>query len=72
LLARPSDVASGSGLLLLPMLLPVVASQIGGRSMSVTGRYRLFPVVGAVFMAVGLILLSTMGVGSDECAGSVE
>ena len=64
--------ATSSGLLLLPMLLPVVVtSQIGGRYMSVTGRYKLFPVVGAVFMTVGLILLSTMGVGTSRTTTSL-
>ncbi|WP_051838922.1 MDR family MFS transporter [Streptomyces sp. NRRL F-5126] len=53
--------ASGSGLLLLPMLAPVVVvSQIGGRVMSATGRYKAFPVTGAACMAVGMFLLSTM------------
>jgi EmrB/QacA subfamily drug resistance transporter len=64
--------ATSSGLLLLPMLLPVVvASQIGGRYMSVTGRYKIFPVVGAVFLTVGLILLSTMGVGTSRTTTSL-
>ncbi|MEU9021092.1 MDR family MFS transporter [Actinomadura sp. NPDC048394] len=53
--------ASDSGLLLLPMMAPVVlVSQIGGRVMSATGRYKLFPVLGTASMTAGLLLLSTM------------
>ena len=64
--------ATSSGLLLLPMLLPVVVtSQIGGRYMSATGRYKLFPVLGAAFMAIGLILLSTMGVDTSRTTTSI-
>ncbi|WEH29140.1 MDR family MFS transporter [Streptomyces sp. AM 3-1-1] len=53
--------ASHSGLLMLPMMLPVVVvSTIAGKVMSATGRYRLFPIVGAALMAIGLGLLATM------------
>jgi EmrB/QacA subfamily drug resistance transporter len=64
--------ATSSGLLLLPMMLPVVAaSQLGGRYMSATGRYKIFPVVGAGLMTVGLILLSTMGVHTSRTTTSL-
>lgn len=53
--------AASSGLLLLPMMIPiVVVSQIVGKIMTATGRYKLFPMIGAAAMAVGLFLLSTM------------
>lgn len=53
--------ASASGLLLLPMMIPIiVVAQIAGRVMTRTGRYRVFPIVGAVSSVVGAILLATM------------
>ncbi len=53
--------ATSSGLLLLPMMIPVVlVSQIAGRVMSATGRYKVFPVLGAAFATTGTALLSTM------------
>ena len=52
--------ASGSGTLLLPMTLAVVvASQVAGRVSSRTGRYRLFPIIGATAMAAGCAVLAT-------------
>ncbi|MEU6478934.1 MDR family MFS transporter [Streptomyces sp. NPDC047017] len=53
--------ATDSGLLLLPLMVPVViTSNIAGKVMSRTGRYKVFPVVGTVLLAVGMLLLSTM------------
>ncbi|MEY9931902.1 EmrB/QacA subfamily drug resistance transporter [Catenulispora sp. GP43] len=64
--------ATSSGLLLLPMMIPIViVSQLGGRYMSATGRYKIFPVLGAALMAVGLILLSTMDPSTSRTATSL-
>ncbi|MEV0475772.1 MDR family MFS transporter [Streptomyces prunicolor] len=53
--------ATNSGLLLLPMLgAMLVTSMVAGRVTTNTGKYKVFPVVGSVLMAVGLYLLSTM------------
>ena len=53
--------ASNSGILLLPMMAgTVVASLFAGRVMTKTGKYKIFPVVGAAALAVGMGLLSTM------------
>ncbi|WP_033289898.1 MDR family MFS transporter [Amycolatopsis jejuensis] len=53
--------AVNSGLLLLPMLVAsLVTSNIAGKVMSATGRYKVFPVVGAACLAGGMLLLSTM------------
>jgi EmrB/QacA subfamily drug resistance transporter len=53
--------ATNSGLLLLPMMLPMpIVSTVAGRVMSATGRYRLFPVIGAASLAAGITLLATM------------
>jgi MFS family permease len=47
--------AANSGVLLLPLMIgSVVASLIAGRVMSRTGRYKLFPVVGAASLAAAL------------------
>src|SRR5205807_3289142 len=35
-----------------------------------TGRYKVFPIVGTVMMAVGLLLLSTMHVGTSRLLSS--
>ncbi|GAB3147794.1 hypothetical protein GCM10027258_41720 [Amycolatopsis stemonae] len=57
--------ASGSGTLLLPMTLAVVvASQVAGRISSRTGRYRVFPIAGAVAMAAGCGVLTTAHAGT--------
>ncbi|MGW4037742.1 MDR family MFS transporter [Streptomyces sp. NPDC004778] len=53
--------ATNSGLLMLPMMIPVViVSTIAGKVMSASGRYKIFPVLGTVFLTAGLGLLATM------------
>jgi EmrB/QacA subfamily drug resistance transporter len=53
--------ATGSALLLLPMMIPVVVmSQLSGKTMSRTGRYKMWPVVGMIFMIAGTAALATM------------
>jgi EmrB/QacA subfamily drug resistance transporter len=57
--------ASGSGTLLLPMTLAVVvASQVAGRVSSRTGRYRIFPLAGALCLAAGCAVLATAHPGT--------
>ncbi|WP_410671641.1 MDR family MFS transporter [Amycolatopsis sp. cmx-4-68] len=57
--------ASGSGTLLLPMTLAVVvASQVAGRVSSRTGRYRIFPLAGALCLAAGCAVLATVHPGT--------
>ncbi|MCE7083208.1 MFS transporter [Streptomyces sp. ST2-7A] len=57
--------ATGSGLLLLPMLLSMmVVSFVVGRTITRTGRYRVFPIIGAGLVTTGLFLLSTMDTGT--------
>jgi EmrB/QacA subfamily drug resistance transporter len=59
--------AANSGLLLLPMLIPVVVvSQVAGKVMSATGRYKIFPVLGTAFSVAGMFLLSTMDVDTSR------
>jgi hypothetical protein len=55
--------ATGSGLLMTPMMLGVLAtSTASGFLISRYGRYRVFPIVGTALAAVGLYLLSRLGV----------
>ncbi|MFB7716916.1 MDR family MFS transporter [Nocardia sp. NPDC056100] len=59
--------ASNSGLLLLPMMVPViVVSQIAGRVMSRTGRYKVFPILGALFLTAGSIAMATVDTGTSR------
>ncbi|MER6030318.1 MDR family MFS transporter [Streptomyces sp. NPDC001851] len=53
--------ATSSGLLLLPMMIPVViASHLAGKVMSRTGRYKVFPVSGTLLLTAGTGALATM------------
>ncbi|MFI6317921.1 MDR family MFS transporter [Nonomuraea sp. NPDC050556] len=57
--------ATNSGLLLLPMMgAAMVISLFVGQAITKTGKYKIYPVLGGVGMAVGMWLLSTMGVGT--------
>jgi EmrB/QacA subfamily drug resistance transporter len=58
--------ATNSGLLLMPMMLALMATSLGGgQFISRTGRYRIFPIAGSVLLGVGLYLFSTMDVGTS-------
>lgn len=55
------DSATISGVRTLPMVIGLlIASVFSGNVVSKTGRYRIFPIVGALVMALGLFLMSTM------------
>ncbi|MCS0605319.1 MFS transporter [Streptomyces sp. LP11] len=59
--------ATSSGLLLLPMMVPVViASNIAGKVMSRTGRYKVFPVLGTLLLTAGAALLATVDTGTSR------
>ncbi|MFB7914388.1 MDR family MFS transporter [Streptomyces sp. NPDC056061] len=56
------DSATLSGVRTLPMVFGLLVSSIySGNAVSRTGRYRIFPIVGSLVMAIGLYLLSRMG-----------
>ncbi|MCT9090155.1 MFS transporter [Streptomyces sp. ASQP_92] len=56
------DSATVSGVRTLPMVIGLlIASIFSGNVVSRTGQYRIFPIVGALVMGVGLYLLSLMG-----------
>jgi EmrB/QacA subfamily drug resistance transporter len=55
--------ATASGLAMLPAVLGIlVASITAGRILDRTGRYKVFPIVGASLLIVALLLLATIGV----------
>ncbi|MFJ4974427.1 MDR family MFS transporter [Streptomyces coeruleorubidus] len=56
------DSATVSGVRTLPMVAGLlIASVFSGSVVSRTGRYRVFPIVGALVMGAGLFLMSLMG-----------
>jgi predicted MFS family arabinose efflux permease len=64
--------ATNSGLLLLPMMFGVITTSVaGGRLITRTGRYKIYPVVGSILAAVALFLLSTMGADTTLLLASV-
>ena len=63
---------TASGLRLLPMLAGMlITSIISGQLISRWGRYKVFPILGTAVMAVGLYLLSLMGVNTSTLSMSV-
>lgn len=64
--------ATGSGLLMLPMMLGVVlASIVGGQLISRTGRYKIFPILGGALSTVGMYLLSLLDADTPQAEYSV-
>lgn len=62
-----------SGVDLLPLMAGLLVTSIGsGLAISRTGRYRLFPLVGTALMAVGLYLLSHLGVTTGAGAAALD
>ena len=63
--------ATGSGLLLAPMLTAsLVASLVSGRMVARWGRYRSVVAAGTVLLGVGMALLSTMTVSTSPVAAA--
>lgn len=55
--------ATQAGLQLLPMMLGIVSMSIfSGRRISATGRYRIFPVVGALLLTAGIVSLQSLAI----------
>ncbi|WBB74670.1 MDR family MFS transporter [Micromonospora sp. WMMD1128] len=64
--------ATNSGLLLLPLMFGMlVVSLVVGRTITKTGRYRAFPIIGGVVMAVGMWLLSQLDLGTGKTQSSL-
>jgi EmrB/QacA subfamily drug resistance transporter len=55
-----------SGLQLLPLLAGMIVCSTGsGMVISITGRYRVFPIVGTALIAIGLVLLAQVGIATS-------
>jgi EmrB/QacA subfamily drug resistance transporter len=55
-----------SGLLMLPMVVGMfIASMGSGQLITRTGRYRIFPLIGTVLLAIGLWLFSHLGIATS-------
>ncbi|WP_419996854.1 MDR family MFS transporter [Streptomyces boninensis] len=64
--------ATNSGLLLLPMMLPVmIVSLFVGRVITSTGKYKVFPIIGGALMVLGMYLLSTMDTGTTRLTSGI-
>ena len=64
--------ATGSGLLLLPLIGGLLVTSISpGRLIARTGHYKACPVAGTALTAAGLYLLSTMGFRTSHLASRV-
>jgi EmrB/QacA subfamily drug resistance transporter len=58
--------ATKSGVAILPMMLGlVISSGLAGRMVSKTGHYKRYMVTGAVFLLLGIVLMSSMGEGAN-------
>jgi EmrB/QacA subfamily drug resistance transporter len=61
-----------SGLRLLPLMLGVLITSIGsGQAISRLGRYKAFPIAGTGVMAVGMLLLSRLEIGTSAATASL-
>ncbi|MFF3689830.1 MDR family MFS transporter [Streptomyces sp. NPDC002187] len=64
--------ATNSGLLLLPMLMSMlVVSMYAGRVTTSTGKYRIFPIVGAGLIVAGLFLLAQMDTETSRLTSGI-
>ncbi|HZB30136.1 MAG TPA: MDR family MFS transporter [Streptosporangiaceae bacterium] len=58
--------ATGSGLLLLPLMAGMLVTLlVVGNLITRTGRYRIYPIIGGVFMTVGALLLAGLTTGTS-------
>jgi EmrB/QacA subfamily drug resistance transporter len=62
-----------SGLLMTPLMLgSAVTSILAGVVTSKTGKYRMFPIIGGLVMAVGMFLLSRIGVTTPRWQTGID
>jgi EmrB/QacA subfamily drug resistance transporter len=56
-----------SGLMLTPMMVgSTITSMLAGQVTTKTGRYKVFPVLGGAILTAGMVLLTTLGVGTSR------
>jgi EmrB/QacA subfamily drug resistance transporter len=61
-----------SGLALTPMMIGVtITSIVAGQVTTRTGRYKIFPVLGGAIMALGMFLLTNLGVGTTRTTSAL-
>jgi MFS family permease len=64
--------ATNSGLLLMPLTAGIVTMSItSGQLITRTGRYKFWPIVGTIFMAGGMFLLSRMDASTSRLQSSL-
>jgi EmrB/QacA subfamily drug resistance transporter len=64
--------ATNSGLLLMPMMIAIFAVSLTiGQVIGRTGRYRIFPIVGTILVAGGMLLFSTVGTGTSQTVTAI-
>jgi EmrB/QacA subfamily drug resistance transporter len=62
-----------SGLLFTPLMVgSALTSIVAGQAVTKTGRYKIFPIIGGVIMAVGMFLLSRLGVSTTRLQTSLD
>jgi predicted MFS family arabinose efflux permease len=62
-----------SGLLMTPMMLgSMLTSIVAGQAVTKTGKYKIFPIVGGLMMAVGMLLLSRIGVHTTRTTTMID
>jgi EmrB/QacA subfamily drug resistance transporter len=62
-----------SGLLLTPMMVgSMVTSVIAGQLVTKTGKYKLLPIIGGLIFAVGMLLLSRIGVHTTRTNSALD
>jgi EmrB/QacA subfamily drug resistance transporter len=62
-----------SGLLMTPLMVgSALTSILAGVLTSKTGKYRLFPIVGGLIMAVGMYMLSRLGVHTSRLTTGID
>jgi EmrB/QacA subfamily drug resistance transporter len=64
--------ATGSGLMLIPMMAgSMVTTILAGQVTSRTGKYKIFPIVGAIAMATGMFLLTHLGTSTSRLTSAL-
>jgi EmrB/QacA subfamily drug resistance transporter len=64
--------ATNSGLLLLPLMGGMLVTLIVvGQLITRTGRYRIYPILGGVFMTAGALLLAQLTIGTSKLVTSL-